>query len=221
MNTQERDQLSQFLQQLAAAKLGNKDQDAANMIAETVARQPDAAYLLVQRAMLLDQALNTAKAQINDLQNQLQTSRSGNQGGFLNNDPWAQPAAPSGQVPGAGGYQMPRPAAAPASGGFLGGGASSFLGNVATTAAGVVAGSFLFQGIENLLGHHGGSAWGQGGYNDGLMSGEHVTEQFTTVNNYYGSADDAGNFQTASYDDNGDDVSDDDSFQNDGESDWM
>jgi hypothetical protein len=28
------------------------------------------------------------------------------------------------------------------------------LGNVATTAAGVVAGSFLFQGIQGLMGHH-------------------------------------------------------------------
>ena len=29
------------------------------------------------------------------------------------------------------------------------------LGNVATTAAGVVAGAFLFQGIQGLMGHHG------------------------------------------------------------------
>jgi hypothetical protein len=29
------------------------------------------------------------------------------------------------------------------------------LGNLATTAAGVVAGSFLYQGIQNLMGHHG------------------------------------------------------------------
>jgi hypothetical protein len=29
------------------------------------------------------------------------------------------------------------------------------LGTVATTAAGVVAGSFLFQGIQGLMGHHG------------------------------------------------------------------
>ena len=31
---------------------------------------------------------------------------------------------------------------------------SSMLGTVATTAAGVVAGSFLFQGIQGLMGHH-------------------------------------------------------------------
>jgi hypothetical protein len=28
------------------------------------------------------------------------------------------------------------------------------LGNLATTAAGVVAGSFLYQGIQNMMGHH-------------------------------------------------------------------
>ena len=40
---------------------------------------------------------------------------------------------------------------------------SGMLGTVATTAAGVVAGSFLFQGIESLMGHHGNNA--------GLLSG--------------------------------------------------
>lgn len=227
MNTQERDQLSRFLQQLAEVRLTSKDQDAEVMIAEAVARQPDAAYLLVQRAMLLDQALNNAKAQIGELQNQLQTGRAQSQNGFLHNDPWAQPATQPGQVPGAGNYQMPRYAPQPQqaqpqpqASGFLGGG-SSFLGNVATTAAGVVAGSFLFQGIENLMGHHSpSSGWGQGGM-DHASHGEHTTEEYTTINNYYG--DDAApeqSLHTASYDEYSS-ADDEDGFQNDGESDWM
>lgn len=223
MNTQERDQLSRFLQQLGEVKLAGKDQEAEAMIGEAVSRQPDAAYLLVQRAMLLDQALNNAKAQIGDLQNQLQAGRAQSQTGFLNNDPWAQPANQPGPVPGAGNYQVPRYAPQPVmqpqpqSGGFLGGGGSSFLGNVATTAAGVVAGSFLFQGIENLMGHHSpASSWGQASN----MPGEQITEN-TTVNNYYG--DDAAapdQLHTASYDEFPAD-DDDSGFQNDGESDWM
>lgn len=74
MNPQERDQLNLFLKQLAEARVGAKDAEAAQLIADSVAKHPDAAYLLVQRAMLLEQALNSAKSQIADLQQRLQTS---------------------------------------------------------------------------------------------------------------------------------------------------
>jgi len=195
MTPQERDQLTHFLNQLAGARVGEKSAEADKLIRETVARQPDAAYLLVQRAMLVEQALNTAKAQIAQLQGQLAQAQSApagnrNAGGFLGGgNPWAQSldsGANLGGVPGAGNYQLPRGAApvanaapsfgaAPASGGV-----GSFLGSMATTAAGVVAGGFLFQGIENLIGGHhssGASGWGD-------ASAEHVSEQ-TIINNYY------------------------------------
>lgn len=198
MNSQERNQLSQFLNQLNEVKLAQKDAEAEALIRDAVAKQPDAAYLLVQRALLQDQALTAAKAQIAELQNQLQAGASPQRGGFLGNDPWAQPANNSGAVPGAGNYQMPRGAAPAQAPGFFGGGSGgSFLGNVATTAAGVVAGSFLFQGIESLMGHHGSSAWGQ------QAMGEHSgLQEQTVVNNYYG--DDA--IQQANLD-NSDDFS--------------
>lgn len=220
MNTQERDQLGQFLQQLAEVKLAQKDQDAEEMIRQAVSKQPDAAYLLVQRAMLLDQALNNAKQQIAELQAQVQSAANQNRSGFLNNDPWAQSASPGSAVPGVGNYQMPRqapPAApAPAAGGFLGGG-SSFLGNVATTAAGVVAGSFLFQGIENLLGHHSSHGWQQ----TPMAGDEHVTEH-TTVNNYYGDDAAASGLREASYEEYApEDDSGDADFQDDGDSGWI
>ncbi|MFM8332302.1 MAG: DUF2076 domain-containing protein [Candidatus Methylumidiphilus sp.] len=195
MNPQERELLSQFLKQLGDARVGDKSAEAEALIRESIAKQPDAAYLLVQRALLLEQALNTAKAQIAQLQSQVQAQQppGGGRGSFLGGgNPWAAApeagANPAG-VPGAGSYQMPRagfaanaaaPAAAPA-----GGGVGSFLGSMATTAAGVVAGGFLFQGIESLLGgHHGGSSslWGDSG-------SEPVAEQ-TIINNYYGSPDD-------------------------------
>jgi hypothetical protein len=134
--------------------------------------------------MLVEQALNAAKAQIAQLQSQLQGAQASTRNtGFLGGgNPWAQSLEnPEGSasVPGAGNYQIPRAApvasAAPASGGGVG----SFLGSMATTAAGVVAGSFLFQGIENLMGHHQSpsSSWSDPG-------GEHVSEQ-TIINNYY------------------------------------
>lgn len=189
MNSQERDQLSQFLKQLTDVKLSDKNSEAEVMIKEAVARQPDAAYLLVQRSLLLEQALNAAKAKINDMENQLQNAKtaSSSNSGFLRNDPWArssydnagpsidnsQMQAPNG--PGNSFFSRATPQSS------FSGGASSFLGNVATTAAGVVAGSFLFQGIENLLGHH-QSDWGLGHH---AQSTDHPVTEQTVINNYF------------------------------------
>jgi hypothetical protein len=66
------------------------------------------------------------------------------------------------------------------------------MGSVATTAAGVVAGSFLFQGIQNMMGHNSGSGFGGGsgagnqtGNQAGMTPAAPVTVNETTVNNYY------------------------------------
>lgn len=61
-----------------------------------------------------------------------------------------------------------------------GGGGGSFLGSMAATAAGVAGGAFLFQGIENMMGHHGGAS-GLMGQNNSALPVEN-----TTVNNFYG-----------------------------------
>lgn len=216
MNTEETRQLNQFLQQLVDVKLHEKDGDAERMIQAAVATQPDAAYLLVQRCLLQNQALQTAQAEISELKSRLQQTSAGSAGGgFLHNDPWSAPAKYAGGVPGAENYRVPNSAvpdsarqAAPTAGAGLG---SGFLGNVATTAAGVVAGSFLFQGIENLLGHHqSASGWGQQAF-DGQQP-----EQ-TVINNYYGDSNDqladTGDDYFAS-DDSGD-------YFDDGDSDWV
>lgn len=220
MNTQEREQLSQFLQQLVEVKLTEKNNEAENLISQAVTRQPDALYLLVQRCLIQDQALRAAQAQIANLQNQLQQQRpASSASSFLNNDPWAAPANAN-SVPGASAYRMPTASAggspnfaqaAPQNPGA--GSGSSFLGNIATTAAGVVAGSFLFQGIENLMGHHqAASGWGQQAF------GGQIPEQ-TIINNYYGDDD-----QMANNDNGSDDMAsdDNDSFFDDGnsDSDW-
>lgn len=215
MNEQERDQLNRFLQQLVEVKLSSKDSEAERLISEALTRQPDAAYLLVQRSLLLEQAVNHAQAQIRELQAQ-RPAASG--GGFLGGDPW-RPATGN-AVPGASNYQVPSTGgtvnAAPAAG--LASGASSFLGNVATTAAGVVAGSFLFQGIESLLGHHASpSPWGG---QSGFGGAEHFSEQ-TVINNYYGDNDPsttvADNQDFLSSDDNDNYLPDGE----DGDSDWV
>jgi hypothetical protein len=166
MSPQERQVLQDFLNQLVQVRGIVKDAEAEALIATAVAQQPDAPYLLVQRALLLEQALKNAKEEIAALQNQLRSAPQASSS-FLDANAWgnsgavravpaAQPA-PVATPP----YQMPQQAAAPSGGpGFMRGGMSGMggmLGNVAATAAGVAGGAFLFHGIENLLGHHGNS----------------------------------------------------------------
>nr|WP_315591942.1 DUF2076 family protein [uncultured Cupriavidus sp.] len=209
MTPQDVQALEAFLNQLTQARVDARDPQAAAMIAEASARQPDTAYLLVQRAMLLDRALQNAQAQIVSLQNQLQAAQVAQGNGarsFIDNDnawgnsagrapqpvmptpapyPSAQNAPPQYAPPQ---YQAQAPAA-PAQAarpGFLGGGLGSTLGTIATTAAGVAGGAMLFQGIENLF-HRGG------GSGNGFLGGQGATGSTpneTIVNNYYG--DDSG-----------------------------
>ena len=158
MEIREREQLNQFLQQLKLARVGTKDPEADGLIREALAQQPDGPYLLVQRALLLEQALQNSQATIARLQADLDQSRNGR--GFLSDgNSWGQSAGSPAQVtPAAPASWQAAPAPQPAAPSAWGGG--GFLGSVATTAAGVVAGSFLFQGLENLMGHHPAPAWG-------------------------------------------------------------
>ena len=210
MNFQERDQLIQFLQQLTQVQATQKDAEAEMLIRDACARQPDAGYLLVQRAMQLEHALQAVKAQCGQLQAELDKARAGTQTGFLDDaNAWGRsPQAPAASftpaAPSIGSTIQPRaqaPMAAPAAASSWG---SGILGNVATTAAGVVAGSFLFQGIENLMGHHNPSGFG------GLGSDTHAVPpvaENTVINNYYdrSASDDALEVADAGSDFGGDD----------------
>ncbi len=68
--------------------------------------------------------------------------------------------------------------APPARGGFLSGGFGSALGSIATTAAGVAGGAFLFQGIEHLLGRR----QRPGNSGNGFLGGQ---PSETVTNNYF------------------------------------
>ena len=159
MNQQERDLLSSFLQQLSQAKAEHKDAEAESLINTACAKQPDAAYLLVQRAMQLDYALQASQAQSAKLQAQVDQARGGASAGFLDNpNAWGRgaPAPAPAAAPSAGG--QPRAAAAPGAQMRSSPWGSGMLGTVAGTAAGVVAGSFLFQGIQGLMGQRDAAA---------------------------------------------------------------
>ena len=158
MTPQERELLTTFLQQMTQAQAGQKDAEAEAMIREATSKQPDAVYLLVQRAMGLEYALQAAHSETAKIQGEVNQLRSTSGGSFLANpNAWGKmptsnvapaPAAARALSP-QGPTQRPTAAAAPASSW-----GSGMLGTVATTAAGVVAGSFLFQGIQGLMGNH-------------------------------------------------------------------
>jgi hypothetical protein len=218
MNQQENQFLQDFLNQLVQARGIAKDPQADTLIASAVSQQPDAAYLLVQRALMAEQALNAAKAQIAALQNQLQSaqSSSGSATGFLDAaNAWGSSASNAPRtvspalmpVPGQQQFAAPSqpqyavpnqaPARAAATPGFLSGGGSGFLGNMAATAAGVAGGALLFQGIGSMMGHHNSTGFG------GQQGMAPQAAGNTTINNYYGdeASDDS--------DDTDDDASDD------------
>lgn len=221
MSPQENQSLQDFLTQLVQVRGIAKDPQADAIINSAVAQQPDAAYLLVQRALLMEQALNTAKTQIATLQRQLsQAAQPAPSGNFFDANAWGNSAPAVARPSGAPMMAAPTypPASTPsmqntapvASPGFFGGGAGSMLGTVAATAAGVAGGAFLFQGIEHLM--HPNSGFGMTGQNGMAPSGG--TVENTTVNNYYGDDSDSNNSSDDSSDDlasNDNDTGNDDS----------
>lgn len=199
MTPQEQEKLQQFLSQLKQAGGVQRDPEADAMINAAVSRQPDAAYLLVQRTLLQDQALEAAQARIAELERQAQAARPASSGSFLGGaDTWGNSArsapAPASAYPerastlnanpypqaGQGAYpqgQVPYPGQSQGGwsrfGGGMGGGGGSFLGTMAATAAGVAGGAFLFHGIDNLLhNHHGNDAGQQHGLTSDAGTGQ-------------------------------------------------
>ncbi len=207
MNPQERDMLNAFLAQLTQAQVGTKEPEADTLIAQALAKQPNAGYLLVQRAMQLDFVLQQSQAKVAELQAQLERQKPVVQASFLNDvHAWGRgPSAPSAGLNSVS-AAAPGPSAAPAMAKPAAAGApvasaaaapvaapaaattpwgSSLMGTVATTAAGVVAGSFLYSGIQSLMGNHNsGGGLGAGNKNEHQQPAGH-TENNSVVNNYY------------------------------------
>lgn len=67
MYRRERDALLKFLEPLLRIRATDKDVTAETLILEHCARQPDALYLLVQRAMALQSALEAAQSRLAQL----------------------------------------------------------------------------------------------------------------------------------------------------------
>jgi uncharacterized protein len=103
------------------------------MIAQAVQANPDAVYLLVQHALLSDQALHAAQQQIQALQTQVQSA-----------PPAPAPSFLSGPTPWGGQLVQSSPVG-------QGSGLGNFLRSAGTLAAGVAGCDLIAQGVENLF----------------------------------------------------------------------
>ena len=208
MTPQEQKMLDDLMARVDSTRLDEKDPEAAQRIEEWSRRNPDAAYILAQTVLVQSYALEQAKAQIQNLQQQVAQHPAAQQqskpGSFLGNlfghkdEPRPQqPAAAYAQPQTQQGYAPVPQYAAPQQYGSFGtpqgnapaGGGSSFLRSAATTAAGVAAGALAFEGIESLM-HGFGHEAGFGGYGGGLGSGLGEfggRPEETVINNYYDS----------------------------------
>lgn len=158
MNRDEQHLLDTLLGQLnrstASLAPDSKDPEAARQIQDALGQNPDAVYLLVQRHLLMEQALNAAQERIRTLEGKTTGSGSFLGGGQSNvygqpmGNPAPQPTAAAG------------PVAAPATDTAQARAGGSFLGTAAATATGVLGGALLFEGVEHLM--HGGMS-GYGG----------------------------------------------------------
>uniref|UniRef100_UPI0015771654 DUF2076 domain-containing protein n=1 Tax=Caulobacter sp. S45 TaxID=1641861 RepID=UPI0015771654 len=197
MTPDEKTLLTRFLQDLTQARGGLKDAEASDLIDRSLLANPDAAYLLVQHAIIADQALHAAQDRIGQLESQLREAQPSGQGGgsFLGaGGPWqgGQQGSPQQGYAQPGYVQQPYPAQQaqaaysppPQRGGLLGGlfgggqpaqpgGFGSFLRTAGTTAAGVAGGEFLFSGLSNMFG--GGRG---GGFGGGRSGGSGPKESF-------------------------------------------
>mgnify|MGYP006197701269 FL=1 len=137
MTPHEKELLQKFLNELNNTSVQQKDSDAYTLITESAKKQPDALYLLVQRSMGLEMALQVAQKQMAELRSNSSAAKPASS--FLSdNNAWGRQAVPAGA--------QARTGAQPSACG------SGMLGAIATTAIGVVAGSMLYQGIQSMMG---------------------------------------------------------------------
>ena len=201
MTPQEEQLLNSLVERVNQTQLQEKDPDAETLLNRSLSRNPDALYILAQTVLVQNIALEQAKAQVTQLQQQAQqqsqpvraTSFLGSLLGHHGPDPMA------GQTPPQPGYQPVNPQyvqappqyAAPQyqQPQFVGGsGQPSFLSGAMQTAAGVAAGALAFEGVESVL-HglggfgHSGIGWGGGGF--GMGGGFDRPAGETVINNYF------------------------------------
>ena len=150
MQQEERDLISGLFGRLKSFEAQSRDPEAERLIAQSIAAQPAAPYLLVQTVLVQEQALKAAQDRIAELEAKTGAAPAP---GFLASAPRIGPwggasVPPTRPVPQAAPVAQTASAPQPAGG--------SFLRQAMTTAAGVAGGALLFEGIRNLMGHNPG-----------------------------------------------------------------
>jgi hypothetical protein len=222
MTPQERQLVDGLFDRLAQLEASPRDGDAERLIADGARRAPHALYALVQTALVQDEALKRANARIEELQAQAggTPQPEQRQGSFLDSLRAAfSPAEPHGSVPSvrapAPAYQPqgmpPQPAYPPqmpgygAAPGFGTGG--SFLGTAASTAAGMIGGALLLDGIRSMFGGHHGLGANPSAFGD-FAADRASPWAGTTSGNTSGSAADSDLARDAGIDHIGDHIGD-------------
>jgi hypothetical protein len=201
---QEEQLIGSLVERVNQTQLQEKDPDAEALLNKGLGPNPDALYILAQSVLIQNIALDQARAQVAQLQQQVQQARQqpAHATSFLGNllghrDP-APPPQPTYIPPQQQAYAPPPPPppgydpqyAQPQ---YIPAGQPSFLRGAMQTAAGVAAGALAFEGVESLLhgmggfGHPGyGMGMGGFGMGPGMIGGgfERPVEE-TVVNNYY------------------------------------
>jgi hypothetical protein len=182
MTPQERDLVSELFDRLATLESQPRDPEAERAVIEGLRRAPNAAYALVQTALVQDEALKRADARIQALEAQLGGAPADRPTGFLDgmrdallgrretargSVPSVRPAREQPQEPSA--------AYAPGAAAWRQGPAApggSFLGTAAAGAAGVIGGSLLLDGIRSMMGPgHGAFGFADPGFGAGREPG--------------------------------------------------
>ena len=187
MTSQEQQMLQDLVGKINNTRLEEKDDDAERFLQDGLGRNPDAMYMLAQTVLVQNMALEQAKRQMTAMQQAppppaKATSFLGSLLGHHDPQPQQAPQQPAYQPVqyAQGGYAPQGQAYQPAPSGQ-----PSFLRSAATTAAGVAAGAFAFEGIESML--HGGM--GGGGMGGGMFGGGYGgygdAPREEVVNNYY------------------------------------
>jgi len=207
MTPEERNLISSLFERLRKADTQPKDPEAEQLIRQKVAEFPAAPYLLVQSVLVLEHAVANAQARIADLEKQLaaanQNQKASHGGGFLSglfgggrHEEQTPPPVPQNQpaasrpayAPPQPQYAPPPPTPYPSTTNLQPAAGGSFLKTALSTAAGVAGGAVLFQGIENLIGHHAGPFGSAMGGDQGGFLPEDVRNTEVT-NNYYTNED--------------------------------
>jgi hypothetical protein len=196
---QEEQLLNSLVERVNQTQLQEKDPDAEALLNRDLGPNPDALYIMAQTVLVQNIALEQAKAQVAQLQQQVQqvrqqpahaTSFLGSLLGHRDPEPPPQQTQPAYMPPPPPPPQYAQPQYMQPQ--FVGGGQPSFLRGAMQTAAGVAAGALAFEGVEAVLhgiggmGHPGFGFGGAGFGGPGMMGGgfERPVEE-TVVNNYY------------------------------------